>query len=85
MPRIETHCIEWKCDRCGNGARLPQLHNATITAIRNAIERGHDRRSPGCHVLHGIKHVRAIQDGKTLRFAQRPAIEFESRRDEAQT
>jgi hypothetical protein len=73
MPVTETHCIDWKCGRCGEGARLPQLHMSTLDHIRHAIERGHERRAFECHLKHGIKHVSAIQDGKTLRFGATPS------------
>ena len=66
--RVETHSIEWGCGNCLVRARLPQLAGATINDVRDAIVRGHERRSFDCHMAHGIKHVRAIQDGKTLRF-----------------
>jgi hypothetical protein len=66
--KIETHCIEWTCGRCRANARLPQLAGATMDDVRDAIVRGHERRSFDCHFAHGIKHVRAVQDGKILRF-----------------
>jgi hypothetical protein len=66
---VDTHSIDWKCSRCRAAARLPSLHNATVDDIRSAIERGHERRSFDCHFKHGIKHVSAVQDGKTFRFA----------------
>lgn len=68
--KIETHCIEWACGRCRVNARLPQLAGSTIGDVRDAIDRGHERRSFDCHLAHGIKHVRAVQDGKILRFAR---------------
>lgn len=66
--RIETHSIDWSCDRCRVKARLPQLHCSTIEDVREAISRGHERRSFDCHMKYGVKHVAAVQDGKTLRF-----------------
>lgn len=66
--KIETHSIEWTCGRCRVKARLPQLHGATIDDVRDAITRGHERRSFDCHMNHGVKHVLALQDGKWLSF-----------------
>src|SRR5581483_5571359 len=66
--KIETHCIEWRCGRCHDGARIPSIPIATIADVRDAITRGHERRSPACHERHGIKHVRAEQDGRAYRF-----------------
>lgn len=64
-----TNMVKWQCGRCREKGTLPVLHDAGVNTIRYAIERGHDRRAPGCHLLHGIKHVRAEHEGKTMRFA----------------
>lgn len=66
--KIETHAIDWACNRCRTRARLPQLDGATMEDVRSAIVRGHERRSFDCHMSHGIKHVEAVHDGKRLRF-----------------
>jgi len=72
---VETHSVDWGCARCRVWGRLPQLHCATIADVREAITRGHERRSFGCHLKFGVRHVSVVQDGKTLRFADRPDTE----------
>lgn len=63
-----TNLVRWRCLRCSEHGTLPVLDDVGAAAIRSAIERGHERRAPGCHLLHDIKHVRAEHDGKTIRF-----------------
>jgi hypothetical protein len=62
MPASETF-VEWKCYRCREGGR-----------IQDGVERGHDRRAARCHAAYGLVHVRAIINGKTMRF---PLIQSE--------
>ena len=83
MP-VETHVIRWSCDRCPEHGNLPQLPGATMADVRDAIHRGHERRSAPCHDRHGLRHVRVVQDGKTIRFGALGAGELHpnDRRDD---
>jgi hypothetical protein len=73
MPASETF-VEWKCYRCREGGRMAQLHVTTLKHIQDGVERGHDRRAARCHAAYGLVHVRAIINGKTMRF---PLIQSE--------
>ena len=67
MPASNTF-VEWKCYRCRETGRMSRLHNTTLEDIHRNIEQGHKRRAKACHLGYGAVHVRAIVDGKTMRF-----------------
>lgn len=61
--------VPWGCDRCRAVGMVRVTPGETIEETREAIARGHERRDARCHAKHGIRGVRAVQNGKTVRFA----------------
>lgn len=69
---MHNSVITWECERCRSKGSMANLDDATYADIRDAVERGHERRDADCHPVHGIRHVVITRDGKRFRLASRP-------------
>jgi hypothetical protein len=60
--------VRWTCPACREGGLLPRLDDSTVDTMRDAITRGHERRSPVCHRTRGTRRIAFLLDGVTHRF-----------------
>lgn len=60
--------VAWSCLACKQRGLLPRLDDVPIAAIKDAITRGHERRSPVCHRTRGTRRIAFLLDGVTHRF-----------------
>lgn len=66
--RTRESIIEWRCSRCREGGKFANLPDTTLSHVRQAVRRGHERRAPACHDRRGITKVKALFNGRTISF-----------------
>ena len=67
--------VEWACGWCRARGRMARLDDATLGDMRDAIRRGHERKSPACHRARGARRVVFTCDGLTHRFGTEPSTQ----------